>query len=82
MLAQVSKWGNSLALRIPTAFAREIAIEDGRAVEIAIIDGKLVISPVIATPAYNLEDLISQMKPEDYLNYESFDDAPRGNEGW
>jgi antitoxin MazE len=29
MNVQISKWGNSLALRIPAAFAKEIKLKDG-----------------------------------------------------
>ncbi len=60
MQTQIKKWGNSLALRIPKAFAEEMAITDDSSVEIAIIDGKLVIVPT-AEPEYLLEEMLEQI---------------------
>jgi antitoxin MazE len=39
MLTKVQKWGNSLALRIPKAFALDAGLEDDSAVEISLVDG-------------------------------------------
>lgn len=46
MRAVVQKWGNSLALRIPKPFALASKIEQGTVVEIELVDGKLVATPV------------------------------------
>lgn len=46
MNIQISKWGNSLALRIPAAFIKEIHLKDGDRVEATLSsDGALVIRP-------------------------------------
>ena len=46
MNIQISKWGNSLALRIPAAFIKEIKLKDGDKVEATLSkDGSLVIRP-------------------------------------
>ena len=46
MNIQISKWGNSLALRIPAAFIKEIQLKDGDRVEATLSsDGALVIRP-------------------------------------
>ena len=46
MNIQISKWGNSLALRIPTTFIKEIQLKDGDKVEATLSsDGALVIRP-------------------------------------
>ena len=46
MNIQISKWGNSLALRIPAAFIKEIKLKDGDRVEaILTSEGALVIKP-------------------------------------
>ncbi len=56
-----AKWGNSLALRIPAAYAREIgACEHGRA-ELTIEDGKLVVAPLDQTPEFDLDALVAQI---------------------
>ena len=46
MKIKISKWGNSMALRIPTAFVKEIKLKDGDSVEITLSkDGSLIIRP-------------------------------------
>ena len=46
MRVQVQKWGNSLALRIPKPFAEEVEVAEGTIVDLSIIEGKLVATPV------------------------------------
>lgn len=81
MQTMVAKWGNSLALRIPAAFAKEMEIEEGRAVEISVSDGKMVITPVTSIPVYDIEVLISQMDLKDFPYEEHFNDD-REDESW
>jgi antitoxin MazE len=64
MQTQVKKWGNSLALRIPKAFAEEMAISTDTLVEISIIEGNLVVVPLVEAPSYVLDDLLSQITEE------------------
>lgn len=46
MNIQISKWGNSLALRIPASFIKEIKLKDGDKVEATLAkDGSLIIRP-------------------------------------
>ena len=45
MQVEVSKWGNSLALRIPTAMAKELGVASGSKAELTVRNGKLVLSP-------------------------------------
>lgn len=58
MNTEISKWGNSLALRIPKAVASEINLSEGSAVSVAAVDGRLVITPV-TDRRYKLEELLS-----------------------
>jgi len=60
--ARVSRWGNSLAIRIPAAFAEETQLRDGAAVELSIEDGRLIISA--ARPRYSLDELLEQVTDE------------------
>lgn len=56
-----AKWGNSLALRIPAAFARQIgALENGRA-ELTVENGKLVVAPIEPHPEFDLDVLVAQI---------------------
>ena len=43
MKTRVQKWGNSLAVRIPSHIIRETGLEYNTAVEMKVEDGKLVI---------------------------------------
>jgi antitoxin MazE len=60
MTARVQKWGNSLALRLPKALADELRLEQGCAVELRSVDGKLVVEPQ-RPPQYRLEDLLKKV---------------------
>ncbi len=50
MKTRVQKWGNSLALRIPKAFAEEAGLRANAAVELSVVDGGLVVQPLTAAP--------------------------------
>lgn len=64
MIATVAKWGNSLALRIPTAFAREISAREGMQLDISVVDGTLVLKPVADTQDFSLDQLLDGITPE------------------
>ena len=80
MRVKVQKWGNSIALRIPKAFANQISIQSGSSVDLSIHDGKLIIEP-ISQEEYNFEALISEVK-ESNLHKEYDNDEPKGREIW
>ncbi len=79
MQTHVGKWGNSLAVRIPAAFAREAGLEEGAAVDLAVSEGQLIVTR--ARSRYNLEDLISAITPEN-RHPETDWGEPAGNEAW
>lgn len=41
--AKIKKWGNSLAVRIPQAFASQIGVEENSNVSIEVLDDRLII---------------------------------------
>jgi antitoxin MazE len=63
MVVQFAMWGNSLALRIPSAYAKEVCAFAGREAEITVQNGKLVVTPIKA-PVYTLDELLAGMTPE------------------
>ena len=63
MVVQFAMWGNSVALRIPNAYAKEIQAFAGREAEVSVQNGKLVVAPRKA-PVYTLDELLSGMTPE------------------
>lgn len=80
MRTKVQKWGNSLALRIPKSFATETSLEPNTEVELSLLDGKLVIAPVVDTE-YRLDDLLAKITPEN-IHAEVDTGASAGNESW
>lgn len=46
MTTAVQKWGNSLALRIPRAYAAETNLAAGSEVELRVQSGSIVVQPV------------------------------------
>jgi len=80
MNTRIQKWGNSLALRIPKTFADETGLKSGSAVEISVVAGQLVITPVRGSQ-YELEVLLAQIT-EDNLHQEIITGDPIGNEAW
>ncbi|MEG4519493.1 MULTISPECIES: AbrB/MazE/SpoVT family DNA-binding domain-containing protein [unclassified Microcoleus] len=67
MVATITKWGNSLAIRIPQNLAKEINLAEGSEVKLVLIDGKLTIEP-ITRRRYSLEELVEAMTPDNVHN--------------
>lgn len=80
MRTTVRKWGNSLALRIPSGLAEDARLSDGAEVDIALKGGRLVIEPV-AEAEVSLAELVAGITPEN-LHREQLTDGPRGVEAW
>ena len=76
----VQKWGNSLALRIPKSFAREVGLVPDAPVEVSLIDGKLVVMPVVE-PQLTLEQLLAHVT-EDNRHHEVDLGPGIGSEVW
>lgn len=57
METKIQRWGNSLGLRIPKAFAEEAGVEAGSAVDVSVEDGDLVVRPLQAR-RYDLRSLL------------------------
>lgn len=80
MFTRIQKWGNSLAIRIPKSFAAEVGLEQDSAVELSLLDGKLVLVPV-APHRLPLAVLLSQITDENLHTEISTGDA-LGDESW
>ncbi len=80
MLTKVQKWGNSLALRIPKAFALDAQLENDSFVEMTIVEGQIIITPVVA-PSWTLEELLAGINKNN-IHHESDTGFAVGNEVW
>jgi antitoxin MazE len=80
MITAVQKWGNSLALRIPKAYAEETNIHDGSSVNLTLHEGNLVITPV-RKKSFSLDDLLNGITPDN--RHDVVDSGPAvGQEIW
>jgi len=80
MKTRVQKWGNSLAVRIPKAFAAEAGLHADAAVELSLVNGALVMKPI--TPQLlTLEQLLRGITDENLPG--EWDTGPAvGKEVW
>jgi antitoxin MazE len=76
----VQKWGNSLAVRVPKAFAAEAGFSENTPVDLSIEDGKLTVQSV-ARPAITLEALLAGVTNEN-LHAEVSTGRAKGREEW
>ena len=80
MRTRVQKWGNSLAVRIPKAFAQEVGLEEDAAIDLSLSEGKLLIQPA-SGQRLTLDDLIAGITDEN-LHGEVWAGPAVGNEPW
>ncbi len=62
MYAAVSKWGNSLAVRLPKTITEDAKLQEGTEITIMIERDMVVMRK--AKPRYTLAELVEQTKPE------------------
>ena len=78
MQGQVTKWGNSLALRLPKSIAAEVRLHEGSQVDMRVEGDPLVVRP--SRPKYKLKDLLVHEMP---TRSEEFDwGKAQGEEEW
>ncbi|MGF1575608.1 MAG: AbrB/MazE/SpoVT family DNA-binding domain-containing protein [Cyanophyceae cyanobacterium] len=80
MVANIAKWGNSLAVRIPQNLAKQIHLNEGTEIDLAVVDGTLVIKPR-SRKRYSLDELVKEITPEN-LHAEIDSGRAVGNEVW
>lgn len=86
MKTEFVKWGNSLALRVPAAFAREVGAREGKQADMTVENGALIVK--VAKPRkpkghrrYQLEKLVERITKEN-RHSEADWGRPLGNEIW
>jgi antitoxin MazE len=62
MRVQVSKWGNSTALRLPKHVVEELGLTPGREVDLVVEGQELRLKPVKRQHIYRIEDLVTDMR--------------------
>ncbi|ESH93658.1 cell division protein [Cupriavidus sp. HPC(L)] len=75
----VKRWGNSLALRIPSYLAEEANITENAVIEATVLEGKLVLEKK-AEPSFSLEEFILELQAGHEVEATVDWGAPVGNE--
>ena len=58
MRTKFQRWGHSLAVRIPKPFAEEAGLAEQAEVDLAVVNGKIVVTPAAKRPI-RLAELLS-----------------------
>ena len=80
MRTKVQKLGNSLVVLIPKAFANDVKLKNNSLVEITMVEGQIIIAPVIA-PSWTLEELLAGIHKNN-IHREVDTGFASGNEVW
>ena len=72
-MSTIQKWGNSLAVRIPSVLAGQLKVGDGAKVELNVRNGELVMRPV-QTQKLSLRELLKDCKPSQLHGETDFDE--------
>lgn len=60
MKIQIGKWGNSLAVRIPSNVVKDLGLADGANLDITMTEGAMVLKPVRRRRTeHSLDDLLA-----------------------
>lgn len=82
MTTKVQKWGNSQGVRLSKELLSQVEIAVGDAVEIAVREGALVVTPVHRVRGgRSLRELVSRI-PKDHQAEELDWGEPAGQEVW
>lgn len=79
MNATVSRWGNSLGLRIPRGYLEALKLQERSQVDVQVEDGALVVRPIARRKSYDLETLVNGITSEN-VHVEVSTGANVGNE--
>lgn len=75
------RWGNSLAIRIPAAVARETHIKDGTQVHLELDAGKIILTPKGSRVRFDLNALLAQVTARNLPDADVWGTAV-GKEAW
>ena len=82
MITKVQKWGNSQGVRLSKELLSDVEINVGDAVDVAVRDGVLVVTPMRRVRGgHDLRELVRRI-PKDYKPEELDWGYPVGREIW
>jgi antitoxin MazE len=77
-IQSILKWGNSLAIRLPSAIAKQMNINEGVEVEFHVDGNRLVIQKAERIPRFTHRDLVKALSKAKKYRLDS--SPPRGEE--
>jgi antitoxin MazE len=80
MASRITKWGNSLGLRIPKVLAEQAGLKEGSFVDVSLEDGRILIRAV-QPPSLRLDDLLAAVH-DGNVHEEVSTGEPVGREVW
>ena len=60
---KITKWGNSLGIRLPQSLIQKVGWQEGEQITITTNENQIILS--VAKPKYCLEELLKNANPED-----------------
>ncbi|CAN7201899.1 AbrB/MazE/SpoVT family DNA-binding domain-containing protein [Caballeronia sp. 15711] len=78
----VKRWGNSLAVRIPSSLAIEASLVEGQEVDVEVHDGQLLVRAHSAIPRFSRERLIQQFKDGKLQRHDEVDFGDPVGDEW
>ena len=79
MHTQIGKWGNSLAVRIPGIYAKDLHLKEGMDLDVVPVEEGLLLKPQRQQPT--LEELVARITPENRHGETDWGPAV-GREAW
>ena len=79
MRTRVGRWGNSLAVRIPRSYAKDLELHEGMELDVSLTEGALVLR--LCVRQYTLEELIEGITLENRHQETDWGQAV-GRESW
>lgn len=80
MITRVQRWGNSLGVRIPKAFAEQAGLQENAPITLSLSDGKLLIER-LAADFYTIEELLADVNIVN-IHAEVATGPATGSEAW
>jgi len=81
VILDIKTWGNNLGVRLPAAIAREAHLSVNQRVRLSVVDGQVIIVPVLNEPL-TLEERLANFDPARHSGEVMIVEQRLGAEQW
>ena len=81
VVLDIKQWGNNLGVRLPVAIAREAHLKAHQSVRLTVVDGQIIITPVVNKPL-TLEKRLAGFDPKRHSGEAMATQQRLGAEQW